>query len=624
MFVTILSVALTLANIEPSDAPARLGGGPDPYGYRYLDSDTVCPGAPTYNWVNIEDLGTPVTGLGDDNVVGPFALGFEFPYYWYKVTSCYIGSNGYIAFRDKWLAAAPFYPVPGTQWPNNTLAPLMSDLDPSPGGSPNGSVWYWTSAGADSFIVQYESIRFWSTGGNNTFQIILSKPDSSVTFQYKEQSGEPYMGWAPENNQTGIENGSGAIGLNYLSGTVPPGNMYHADLAVRFFPPESTTLQVNDAGVRNAMNDRNGGLFAINNRPFGFWAIVKNFGNQPEPEFKTYFRVLKGYSQVVFSDSMMAQPSNPGQTESLALPNTWRPSQDGRYIIKVITKLTGDMLAVNDTATIECRVVTLPADLTYVGWTPTTWASWDGPGGYGCRFVPPVYPCSISSIRMFMEATASTPTKMAIYDDDGPGDSPGTVLFEQTVDVLEWNGYSVNLPIPVAIADGAFFVGATSEISGSPSFGMDSMPPFSLQAWEYAGVWAPSRDAVDRDVCAAATISGPVVGIFELRQPTPTPARIDVKPNPFGSATNIRLLNPRSGETAIEIYDATGSLVRTLSLERGTAAFNGRDARGRILADGVYFARLAGYDRGRAMARLTESPVAKVIISRSGKLVVAK
>jgi len=66
MFVTILSivlVALSPGGMVPSSAPVPLGGGgPDTYGYKYLDSDTTAPGAPTYNWVSIKGVGTRVAG----------------------------------------------------------------------------------------------------------------------------------------------------------------------------------------------------------------------------------------------------------------------------------------------------------------------------------------------------------------------------------------------------------------------------------------------------------------------------------------------------------------------------------------------------------------------------------
>ena len=75
----------------------KTSGGPDPYGYRYKTSDdTIAPAS--YSWVDITGVGTLVTGLGDDNYVGPFAITNNFQYYWYNPTQFYIGSNGFISF----------------------------------------------------------------------------------------------------------------------------------------------------------------------------------------------------------------------------------------------------------------------------------------------------------------------------------------------------------------------------------------------------------------------------------------------------------------------------------------------------------------------------------------------
>jgi hypothetical protein len=218
----------------------------------------------------------------------------------------------------------------------------------------------------------------------------------------------------------------------------------------------------------------------------------------------------------------------------------------------------------------------------------------------GSRFVPPVYPCSISAIRQYATPTSGTRSVLlAIYDDDGLGEGPGTVLFGDTITVTTANWYSVTLPAPVVVTDGAFFVGG---IGDSVEFGVDGVMPVSYQEWECVGdVWSPGRFATVHDACANATVSGPV-GIFEWRQPTPAPvpARIDVNPNPFGGLTTLRLLNPTGMKQVIELYDATGSVVRTLTLSRDRAILDGR-----LLADGIYFARVTG----------TEAPVAKVIVT---------
>ncbi len=603
MIVTlVVSFLITLSPVGVKNTllPVWGGGGPDSFGYRYLDSDTVCEGAPTYNWIDIKGVGTRVTDLGDDNVVGPFDIGFDFPYYWYRVNKVYVGSNGYIAFHDNRLNAHPFPAIPSPSGTNNTVAAMMSDLDPSASGSPSGSVWVWTSSDNDTFIVQYDSIGFWhpsDTNGNNTFQIILSLPDSSITFQYKEQTGQPYNGWLPDGNQCGIENVSGRIGLNYLSGNIPPGNMYHANLAVKFIPPESTTLQIHDAAVRNAMNDRSGGMFAVNGRPITFWGVIANTGNQPEAAFRAIVRVRTLAGSVVFIDSTTVQALNPGETDSVVFPRAWTPTSNNTYFLQVISKLPGDAVPINDTATVELRVVTMPAVLGYDRGTQTHMWAWNGPGGYGCRFVPPVYPCSITSVRMYLGATTTTPCAIGIFDDNGIGGSPGDTLYITTVQVSAQNWYTVTPPNPIVIEDGAFFVGGISAIASAPSFGHDSVPPISNQSWEFTGVWAPSRH--QQDAMANATVSGPV-GVTELRpEIVPTPRRLDVSPTPATGFARFTVNAPL--DARVDLFDATGKLVRSVHLEKGVGLL---DTRG--LRCGIYFARVA--DNG--------SSVAKVIVSR--------
>ena len=50
---------------------SQQSGGPDQYGYTWLDSNH--PNGPTHSWVDIANpqSGIQVFGLGDDNVVGP-------------------------------------------------------------------------------------------------------------------------------------------------------------------------------------------------------------------------------------------------------------------------------------------------------------------------------------------------------------------------------------------------------------------------------------------------------------------------------------------------------------------------------------------------------------------------
>ena len=81
-------------------------------------------------------------------------------------------------------------------------------------------------------------------------------------------------------------------------------------------------------------------------------------------------------------------------------------------------------------------------------------------------------------------------------------------------------------------------------------------------------------------------------------------------PNPFNPSTQIRLEMPDGGAWAkLAIYDPSGRLVRTLVdgfLPGGSQAvrWDGRDARDRAVAGGVYFCRLTSADVVQARALL--------------------
>ena len=134
---------------------SQQSGGPDQYGYTWLESNH--PNGPTYSWVDIANpqSGIQVFGLGDDNVVGPFYFSTgSFSYYWYDVQKFWIGSNGYISFNNVNIAH-PFPTLPTAGGPNDFIAAMLCDLKFDGAGNPAEC---WGSKTSDSTIISFINV----------------------------------------------------------------------------------------------------------------------------------------------------------------------------------------------------------------------------------------------------------------------------------------------------------------------------------------------------------------------------------------------------------------------------------------------------------------------------------
>jgi hypothetical protein len=95
------------------------------------------------------------------------------------------------------------------------------------------------------------------------------------------------------------------------------------------------------------------------------------------------------------------------------------------------------------------------------------------------------------------------------------------------------------------------------------------------------------------------TTNAPFGALAETKKslvPEPSGFSLAVLPNPVGTRALIRLGQPKSARVSVDIYDASGRLVRTLASRfqpAGTSRFvwNGLDRSGRRLPQGIYICR---------------------------------
>jgi hypothetical protein len=203
-------------------------GGPDAFGYLWLDSDE--PGGPTFDWVDILPTGTDITSqLSDDNFIGPFPIGFDFPYYDGTFDQFYIGANGLIGFgptTDYGTYSNTSIPSSGT--PNNAIYWCWDDLNVNHGDGTSQVVY--ETVGNDLVIEFYHYAEYdvSGTGDMITAEVIISA-DGGIKMQY----GAIQAGFITDESTIGIENLDGSDGLQIAHNT----SYLHEYLAVEILKP---------------------------------------------------------------------------------------------------------------------------------------------------------------------------------------------------------------------------------------------------------------------------------------------------------------------------------------------------------------------------------------------------
>ncbi len=225
--------------------------GPDNYGYyAYENNDSSYSSSPSFSWIEIAPEagghGTTLSlGDDDDEVV---SLPFSFSYYGNVFTNVTIGSNGLMAMGSTNVRDFSNSGIPDSDGPENMIAPLWDDLNPSRGGQ----VAYYFDSLNHRFIIEWHQVpHYGETGDLETFEVILFDPayypsitgDGTIIFQYLTDP-------AQDDFTTGIENASETDGLQiYYDGRV---NRYttgiHGGKAIKF--TTNQPLDVAESGLK--------------------------------------------------------------------------------------------------------------------------------------------------------------------------------------------------------------------------------------------------------------------------------------------------------------------------------------------------------------------------------------
>ena len=212
------SASVGKGSIDPNPGERDSSGGPDSFGYRWIDSDS--PGGPAFSWVDISTAGTPITtwnGTSDD---GYATVPFPFPFRFYGTTfsgTINVCTNGFLSFTSTQTDYTNLA-IPDPTGPVNGLFPFWDDLNLTSGGN----VFYYNDAANSRFIVEYLNVPHFSSGGPYTFEVIL-RPDGTILYQYRTMDLT-----LVNSSTTGIQNAGGTVALQVAYNS----NYVHNNLAL--------------------------------------------------------------------------------------------------------------------------------------------------------------------------------------------------------------------------------------------------------------------------------------------------------------------------------------------------------------------------------------------------------
>ncbi|MFM2375403.1 MAG: hypothetical protein RLZZ165_500 [Bacteroidota bacterium] len=557
-------------------------GGPDPYGYLWKDSNE--PGV-TFHWVEIAGRtgAFRVPSLADDNSAGPYVLGWDFHFYWSDFSSIKIGSNGWVSFQNIGNIAScfPRIPTPGGVG-DNLLAPFMSDLtflsnDPQ---HPNeGELWYWSN-NVDSLVVQWKNVPWWRNGtpdwiGSNSFELILSGADSSITFQYLDTDAANFPGGSgcPTFMEIGMENVTGNLGLNYATGTYIPPDHY----AVKYMYPSGAAFQVPDATPVWNMATDNAGQFVFLFHILELNTTLGNVGNAPiTSNITARGRVRDLNLATAWADTVAAPGLVNGDEVTVAFPKALRLDVAGQYYydVSIETADNQDINPTNNSNVIEVVSVwegTGPVMLSYAtGAPPSESVSWAGGGtsdGVAVKMVPPAFPAVIDTVSVYItgdgDLETPPPVGFAIrvfgLDANGQPD-PNDLLGSATVsasDVLEDRWNSVQVSPSVSVGSRGFAV-AWMQLGSGIALGAEQYGPISRRSYEIlGGAWAPYRNRETTEFLMRVMASMPV----GTHGPQESEDLLEVFPNPTSERVTIRYALENAGEARLALFDLRGNQV---------------------------------------------------------------
>jgi len=186
--------------------------------YAYDDCDTLYPAHPTYDWVEVNSVGTQIAYQQNDDVV-LVTLPPEFgplKFYGQEFTEISVSADGWISpgnhTSDNYSNAS----LPDAADPPGMICANWDDLYPVSGSGGAGYVYYYHDSANHRFVIEYDSVKYYYGSIRDKFEVIIYDTtvatytgDNAILVQYMTADGYT-------SSTLGIEDPNEAIAIQAL------------------------------------------------------------------------------------------------------------------------------------------------------------------------------------------------------------------------------------------------------------------------------------------------------------------------------------------------------------------------------------------------------------------------
>jgi hypothetical protein len=166
--------------------------------YAYDDVDVAYAPHPTYDWVEVNALGTQLSFPTNNSVIA-VTLPDEFgplKFFGQRSTQVSISADGWVSPGSHTTPSYENVALPDPANPPGMICANWVDLYPVSGGGGEGYVYYYHDAANHRFVIEYDSVRYYWSNDRDKFEVVIydttvatNSGDNAVLVQYMTANG---------------------------------------------------------------------------------------------------------------------------------------------------------------------------------------------------------------------------------------------------------------------------------------------------------------------------------------------------------------------------------------------------------------------------------------------------